>query len=66
MGFSFTETLPQLGDKVRVRPLGYAGWVAGQVVRIRPRDGAVEVDCDTHGCFLFDPSDVTVYRKAGE
>ena len=59
-----TDVIPEPGDKVRVTPLGYAGWVSGEVARITG-NGAVEVE--THGgCFLFDPSDVEVYRKADE
>jgi translation initiation factor IF-1 len=57
--------IPEPGDKVRVTPLGYAGWVSGTVYRVLP-GGVVEVDCDWHGVYRFDSSDVVVYRRAGE
>jgi hypothetical protein len=57
--------VPEPGDKVRVTPLGYAGWVSGTVYRVLA-SGVVEVDCDWHGVYRFESSDVVVYRRAGE
>ena len=57
--------LPEPGDKVRCTPLGYAGWVSGEVYRVFA-SGVVEVDCDVHGVYRFESSDVVVYRRAGE